>query len=333
MIGIFRQKTPANVLLLLIFGFLIKLPMFMPAFVQHHLPTIEQKDGILFHTILNFLKPAGAAWPGFYAALTFLLLFTQAISLTRIINDHRMMSRSNYLAGMSYLLITSFFPEWNYFSAPLLINSILIFVLGWLFKSYNQQSAKALIFNIGLAIGISSFIFFPSVSFTLWIFFALMVMRPFRIDEWLLFILGITVPYYFYGVYLFFTDQWDIKKLLPYLIIHVPSLQRSIWLAASSLLLMIPFLTGGYFVQDNLRRMLIQVRKNWSLVLLYLLVAVFTPFVNSTNTYENWVMAAVPFAAFHACTYFYPSRKLFPLLLFWVTVGFVLVYQYYKPGW
>jgi hypothetical protein len=328
-IGIFRQKTPANVLLLLIFGFLIKLPMFL----HPHVPVVQPKDGILFNSILDFLEPAGKAWPGVYAALAFLLLYTQAMFLTRVINDHRMMSRSNYLAGMSYLLVTSFFPEWNYFSAPLLINSILIFVLGWLFKSYNQPGAKGIIFNVGLAIGICSFIFFPSMGFVLWIFFGLMVMRPFRIDEWLLFILGITVPYYFYGIYLFFTDQWDIKKLIPYLDVHIPSLQQSIWLAVGSLLLMIPFLTGGYYVQDNLRRMLIQVRKNWSLLLLYLLVAVAIPFMNATKTYENWVMAAVPFAAFHACTYFYPARKLFPLILFWLTVGFVLVYQYYEPGW
>src|SRR5205814_1532006 len=189
-------------------------------FIHPYVPVAQPKDGILFHSILNFLRPAGTAWPGFYAALAFLLLFTQAISLTRIMNDHRMMSRSNYLVGMSYLLITSFFPEWNYFTAPLLINSILILILGWLFKSYNLQTAKALIFNIGLAIGICSFIFFPSVSFILWIFFALMIMRPFRIDEWLLFILGFTVPYYFYGVYLFFTDQWCIKKLVHYFNVH-----------------------------------------------------------------------------------------------------------------
>jgi hypothetical protein len=152
-------------------------------------------------------------------------------------------------------------------------------------------------------------------------------------NEWLLCLLGITTPYYFYAVYLFLNKQWSPDKILPYLTVEFPSLQQSIWLAASALLLMVPFLTGGYFVQDNLRRMLIQVRKAWSLVLLYLLVAIFIPFVNTSNTFENWVMAAVPFAAFHSCTYFYPPRKTFPLILFWISVAFVLAYQYYGPGW
>jgi len=244
-----------------------------------------------------------------------------------------MMSRPNYLPGMAYLLITSFFPEWNYFSAPLLINTLLIFVLAWLFKMYNHPRAKGIVFNTGLAIGISSFIFFPSITFVIWVLFALMIMRPFRINEWLLCLLGLTSPYYFYGIYLFLTGSWTPEKILPYLTVQLPSLQQSIWLAVSALLLMVPFLTGGYFIQDNLRRMLIQIRKGWSLILVYLLVAIFVPFVNTSNTFENWVMAASPFAAFHACTYFYPQRKLFPLVLFWISVAFVLFYQYYGPRW
>lgn len=90
---------------------------------------------------------------------------------------------------------------------------------------------------------------------------------------------------------------------------------------------------GGYYVQDNLRKMLIQVRKGWSLLLLYLLVAILVPFINNTETFENWVMAAIPFAAFHACTYLYSTLKIIPVLFFWLTVAFVLAYQYAGPGW
>jgi hypothetical protein len=298
-----------------------------------HVTTFQPKDGILFRGILTFLEPTGKANPVIYPVLAFILLYTQAIALVRLINNYRMMNRSNYLPGMAYLLITSYFPEWNYFSAPLLINTLLIFVLGWLFKIYNHPRGKGIVFNVGLIIGVSSLIFFPSVTFVIWVLFALMVMRPFSINEWLLCLLGVTSPYYFYAVYLFLTNQWQPSKILPYLSASLPSLQQSIWLALSSLLLMVPFLTGGYFIQDNLRRMLIQVRKGWSILLIYLLVAIFVPFVNTSNTFENWVLAAVPFSAFHACTYFYPPRKIFPLILFWTSVAFVILYQYYGPRW
>ena len=302
-------------------------------FLHPHVMVSRPEEGILFRAILNFLAPTGKSFPSIYPLLAFFLLMLQAITLTRFINNQRMMSKPTYFPGMAYLLITSLFPEWNYFTAPLLVNTILLFVLTQLFHIYNQQNAKGTIFNIGLALGISSFLFFPSLTFIIWILLALAVMRPFRLNEWVLCIIGITTPFYFYAVYLLVTDQWSWGQLWPYFAVKLPSLKQSAWMAGSAFLLTVPFLVGGYYVQDNLRRMLIQVRKGWSLLLLYLLGAIFVPFVNNTNTLENWVMVAIPFAAFHACTYFYSTLKILPILLFWLTVAFVLGYQYYGPGW
>lgn len=329
MIGVFKQKNPANIILLLVAGLLIKLPMFL----HPHVVESRPNDGLLFSKILEFLEPYGNSVSQVYPALAFGLLFLQAMQLTRFINTQRMMTRPNYLPGISYMLITSLFPEWNYFSAPLIVNTILIFVLSSLFTTYNQANAKGTIFNIGLGLGIASFLFFPSITFIVWILLALMVMRPFRLNEWVLCIIGITTPFYFYAIYLFFTGNWSWSQLWPHFSISMPRITQSAWLAGSAFLLAVPFLLGGYYVQDNLRRMLIQVRKGWSLLLLYLLGAIFIPFVNSTNTFENWVMAAIPFAAFHACAYFYSGLRIIPYLIFWLSVAFIIGYQYFGPGW
>ena len=192
---------------------------------------------------------------------------------------------------------------------------------------------KGAIYNIGLALGISSFVFFPSVTFIAWILLALMVMRPFRLNEWALCILGATTPFYFYAVYLFISGPWDWNIFWPYFSIGLPAVRQSAWLAGSAFLLALPFLAGAYFIQNSLRRMLIHVRKGWSLLLLYVLGAIFVPFVNSADTFENWVIAAIPFAAFHAAAYLYSTWRIFPLLLFWLTVTFILAYQYAGPGW
>jgi hypothetical protein len=325
-IGIFKQKNPGNVILLLVFGVLIKIPMFL----HPHVPLPHPGHGLLFQKILRFLEPTARNSPLIYPLLAYGLIFLQAILLNRFINAQRMTSRPTFFPGMAYMMITSLLPEWNYFSAPLIVNTILLFVLNGLFKIYNQQDARGAIFNIGLALGISSFLFFPAITFLIWILLALAVMRPFKLNEWVLCIVGVTTPYYFYGIYLFITDKWSIENLLPHFSIGLPRITQSAWLAGSAFLLIVPFLSGGYFVQDNLRKMLIQVRKGWSLLLLYLLGAMFIPFVNSSDTFENWVITAIPFAAFHACTYLYSSIRIVPLLLFWLTVGFILGYQYYQ---
>lgn len=329
MIGIFKQKNPANLLLLLLLGVLIKLPMFL----HPHIVGLHTEDSILYSALLKFIQPNGNNFPSIYPFIAFVLLFLQAVMITRFINVHRMVNLPGYLPGMAYMLITSLFPEWNYLSAPLIVNTIFLFILSGLLKIYNLQNPKGTIYNIGLALGIALFFYFPSITFIVWVFIGMLVMRPFRLNEWVLCIIGITTPFYFYSIYLFISSQWSWQNLVSDISFHFPIVKQSPWLAGSSFLLALPFLMGGYYIQNRLRRMLIQVRIGWSLLLLYLMAALVVPFINDGSTFENWIMCAIPFATFHACTYLYSTQRIFLLLLFWATVGFVLSYQYFGPGW
>jgi hypothetical protein len=328
-IGIFKQKNPANLLVLLVIGFLLKLPLF----IRPHQPIVRDSDGVLYKTIIRGLDAAAVSAAWIYPLLTFLLLLLQAVSLTRFINSQRMTTRATYLPGLAYMLITSLLPEWNYFSAPLLVNSILLFILYWVFGIYNKQNVRGAVFNIGLALGIACFLFISSLTFVIWILLALAVTRPFRINEWLICLLGVTTPFYFYAIYLVINNAWSWDTILPSIYLGLPRLTKSPWMAVSVLLMMVPFLLGGYYVQENLRRMLINVRKAWSLLLLFLLVALVLPFINTNDTFENWIMAVVPLAAFHGCAYLYSKWKILPLIMFWATVAFIVIYQYWGPGW
>lgn len=329
MISIFKQKNPANLLLLLVAGILIKMPMFL----EPHGAMVRPEDGILFEGIINLFAATAKSTPIFYPLLTFVLLFTQAIMLTRFVNAQRMMSKPTYLPGLAYMLITSLFPEWNYFSGPLLCNTILLFILSALFGMYNKPNARGTIYNVGLALGVSGFLFISSLTFIIWILLAMAVMRPFRINEWLICLLGITTPFYFYAIYTVVDGSWSWDEFVPRITLGYPSMKQSAWLSGSAFLIMIPFLSGGYYVQQNLRRMLINIRKGWSLLLLYLFAALLLPFVNTSDTFENWIMAMVPMAAFHGYSYFYSGWKVFPLIVFWLTVAFIVGYQYSGPGW
>ena len=82
MIAIFKQKNPANLLILLIVGVFIKMPMFM----KPHQAVLRPADGILFEGIINLFASTAKSNPIFYPLLTFALLFIQAIILNRFIN-------------------------------------------------------------------------------------------------------------------------------------------------------------------------------------------------------------------------------------------------------
>lgn len=329
MVGIFKQKNPVNFLLLLLFSVLIKLPMF----VHPHIIRGNKEDSAIYAWFIKFLGSFSHSFPRVYPLLAFVLLFLQSILITRFVNSHRMINTHGYLPGMAYMLITSLFPEWNYLSAALIVNTIFLFALYGLLKIYNQQQVNGTIYNIGLTLGIASFIFIPSLTFIIWIFFGLLIMRPLRLNEWVLCIVGIATPFYFYAVYLIISSQWSWQGIWPGLALHLPKFNQSPWFAGSAFFLIVPFFAGSFYIQNRLRRMLIQVRKGWSLLLLYLLAAIFTPFFSSGDIFENLVLCTIPFACFHASMYMYSEMRVFILLIFWLTVAFVVSYQYYGPGW
>lgn len=324
MIGIFRQKSPGNALLLLVYALVLKFSMFLRPVA----PAIHAEDNYLYRVILNALDTLFHQSALLYAILTFLILFSQATLFNRVCNHHKVLPKPNFLPGMSYLLITSLLPDWSHFSAPLLINSIMIWVWHQMMELYNSQRPGSAIFAIGVWTGVVSLLYIPAVAFLLLVLFGLITMRPFRIREWFVCLLGFTFPYYFLFLALYLLGRWSWSNIVPHIVFTVPALPSSIWVTLGIAWMVIPFIIGGYFVQKNLNKVLIQIRKSWSLLLLFLIVDVMIILINRVNSYENWIVLAVPFAAFHAAAWFYPNRKTVPLVLHWLIVTYILVVNY-----
>ncbi len=324
MTGTFKANNPYNNFLLLLYGVLIKLPMFLYPSV----PEPQLVDGFLYKAILKMLQPIGTGFPLIYPLITFILLYTQAVYFNKLVNDQRIMQRPNYLAGMSYLLITSLFIEWNVLSAPLIINSLLIWVWAKMSGLHSDQKPKTALFNIGIAIGICTFFYFPSLAFAALIIFGLAITRPFKLAEWLIALLGIITPYYFLIAYVFLTDRWQGYRL-PGFAVTYPVFDQTKWAYAAIIIVLVSSMIGILYIQQNFRRQLIQARKSWNLTFLYLMVAVFVPFVNATHTFEYWILCAVPLSAFTAATFLYPAKNWFPALLHWLMVAFVIVISYF----
>lgn len=328
MVFLFKQKAPANIVVLFLFGLLIKLPLFLyPKII-----TVPETDGRLYTVFITSLgSSAGSA---VLASITaFFLLYVQALMVNYLINEYRLTTRQTFLPAMAYMLITSLLPEWSYMSAVLLSNTFIILMFIVLFRLYNATTGNGKIYNIGLLAGLGSYIFFPSLLFSISIILGLMILRPFRINEVFLLFMGALTPYYFDAVYLFLNDALTQEHFLQAVYLHLPPLQHSFWIVAAAVLLCIPFLLGGYYIQLQLRKMLIQARKNWSILLVYLLLAFVIPFINSAPSFYTWLLAAAPFACFHACAYLYTPRKWLPSVLFTASLVFILLQQYLTTTW
>jgi hypothetical protein len=323
--GIFKANNPYNAFLLFVYGLLLKMPMFLHPVI----PVAQKTDGFLFKVLLKQLAIVGNNFPLIYPVITFILLFTQAITFNNLVSEQRLMQRSNYLTGMSYLLITSLFPEWNVLSAPLIINTLLVWVWARMSGLYNNTKAQATLFNIGMVIGVSTFFYFPSIAFAALVIFGLVVTRPFRPAEWLIALFGIITPYYFLLAYVFLTDKWKGYKF-PGVAISYPKFDKSGWAMMAIAIVLFATVIGLFFIQQNFRRQLVQTRKSWNLVFLYFLVAVFIPFINAAHTFHYWILCAVPLSSFVACTFQYSSRRWFTWSLHWLMVAFVIAFYFVK---
>lgn len=324
MIGIFKQKASANALLLFIYALILKFPLFLHPFP----PVLHAEDNYLYRFILTALNSLFGKTTVPYAILSFIILFSQATLLNSICNYHKMLPRSNYLPAMCYILVTSLLPDWGHFSAPLLINSIMIWCWYRMVALYNNPSPVTAIFNIGLFIGLATLLYMPAIAFLILLLFALLIMRPFRLQEWFVGFVGFTSPYYFLILLLYFTHQLNWSNLVPHISFTFPAVPGSIWILFSISLLVIPFVIGGIFVQNNLNKMLIHVRKSWSLVLVFLISAVLVIIINKAGSYENWIVTAMPFAVFHSAAYYYPTNRVLVNALHWVSFSVAIVINY-----
>lgn len=323
MIGIFKQKNPGNTLLLLIYALVLK----FPSFLYPSLPLQQPGDHYLYIQLVSFLQALHL--PAIlYSLFAFILVFGQALLFNRICNAQKMIAKPSYLPAMAFILVTSLFFEWNQFSAPLLINAFLIWIFYRVMILYNVPKAGNVIFNIGLLLGIITMLYSPAIVFILLVLFTLFIMRPFRIQEWVIAFLGITTPYYFLALILYFTNQWSWEHLIPSISFNIPRMPTSVFTTISIALLVIPFIVGGIFVQNNLNKMLIQVRKGWSLLLILLMISLLVTLIDTDTTYVNWMLCVVPISAFHAAAYFYPLNRTFLLVLHWITFAYALYINY-----
>ncbi len=325
MTGIFRTNNPLNTFLLLVYGILLKFVWI----IHPQIPVPQNSDGFLYKYILSGIKPYLDAYPTGYFIITFLLLFTQAIGLNHIIISRRLMQKPNYLPAMSFLLITSFFSEWNILSAPLIINTILIWVWGRMSNLNNNQHAKSTLYNVGIAIGICSFFYLPSLAFALLIIFALVITRPLRAAEWFITFMGIFTPWYFLAAWLFLTDNLYSFHLSGFGISY--PVYQSLTQELVGLLIIILLTVSGFFVvQSTNSKQVVQVRKNWGLILIYLIVTLLIPFINWAFMMEYWILTLVPASAFIGSAFYFPRIKWIPSLLQWFIVAFVLYVEYFQ---
>lgn len=249
--------------------------------------------------------------------------------INRNVSEQRMFQKPSFAPAMCYILITSLFAEWNIISPPLIITSLLIWAWSKMNKLHNESKPKTSLFNIGMLLGIASFFYFPAFILGAAMLVVSFFSRPFRIHEWLIAILGFFMPWYFMIAILYISDglvQFTIPKLLP----RLPYIVFNNWQWAAIIILGIALVTGLSYVQSNLRKQVVHVRKTWYHLAVYLVFSVLISLFFSNHKWQYYLLAAVPLSVYTGAAFFYPRKRWFPIVLHWALFAFVIAFSYFK---
>lgn len=249
------------------------------------------------------------------------MVIIQALRLNFLFNEQRMFVRNNFLTGMVYILLTGVFKEWGMITPALLSNLLLIWLFAKLVKLYNNPNPKTVIFNIGLIIGSSILLYHPTSMLILLALFALVVVRSFSITEWIVMMMGILAPFYFLFSFLYLTDRsGKMLQFLPVWKLGLPNANASIVFYISLALILIFLIAGLFYWQDQSRRMLIQVRKNWGVLMVFLLVMIPLPFISAAANLSSMFLWIIPVAPFMSNAFLAPRKNILPNIMFWSLV-------------
>jgi membrane-associated HD superfamily phosphohydrolase len=145
-----------------------------------------------------------------------------------------------------------------------------------------------------------------------------MVVRPFNITEWLVMLMGVLTPFYFLMSYLFLTEKWaNLSKLIPDFQLNLPDVDPNLLFFVSIGLVLLILMIGVFYFQDRSRRMLIQVRKNWGVLMVMLFIMLPLPFISENASLDSLLLWVIPVSPFMAMGFLSPKKETFPNIMFW----------------
>jgi hypothetical protein len=326
-IAYFKERNSFQVPALLFVTMALKL-----VFIYHpHFDTSSEPGGLLPAWLNGSVLPR--LNPVFAATLSQLVLFLSALFANYLLSSSRMFGRNNLLVALSMLLFTSLFPTSNQLSSTIFLLPLVILLFRQVTKLYNRAKARPVIINIGMIAGVGYLLYHPFIWLLPCCFIGLAGMRPFKLTEWLLLLLGFLTPAYFLLSYEFFTDQWHpYRHLISWsYYTHLPKISLYLWLGAG--LVFIWLMAAIPVWQRHMRRMLIQSRKNWYQLIFLGLFILPMAFFPTGNTSEALTLLSFP-AASIASNAFTGEKTFLSVLLFWLLVVAIIIsgWAYIQPA-
>ncbi len=260
-----------------------------------------------------------------YTLFSVILLFIQSLYLNNIVIRHKLFQRNSYIAAFVFLLLTSVFPRYSYFSETMLLNWLLLGAMDIMFGFSKTTQPRKLIYNAAFLFCLASLFQFTGLAYFMLLIAGLVLFRPFNTGEWSVALLGFTTPVYFLVCILFLTDRLYLFTKWPHIGFSVgaisgPPLYFIITLSGIAVLLA----SGFFAMQRNVALTNIYIRRDWIAVSFYLIISAMVAFATDKFVASAWLITvpALSIIVTHALAF--EKNKRFSNFIFYFSLIFLV---------
>ncbi len=292
-------------------------------------PSVLQfsSDSANFFGLMGILK----TYPIVIVVFSILLLLFQAIVLNQVLENHRLMERNQLLTAAVYILIISSSPILTNPFGVLLTNFILIIQLNVVLNIYGKKEPLRQIFDAAFLIGIASLLHLPVIIFIIFLWACLVLYQLFTWREWLISIIGITIPHLFAGTYFYWTGSFETE--FNTVTTFFTQIHPLVFTGGIYFYIVWGFLTLLTFISltqisRGLTQSTISIRKKYRVIVIFLIAAFVSAIIAGEMLMAHLVIAAIPISAFIAL-YLSKTKKTFiPEIIVILLFLSILVWKY-----
>lgn len=310
MLSFFKSNNPGVVAFYLFYLAAFRLVFF---FTSPDLSFIQ-----IYHEPLSSFLIGGFAadiflTPWVSTSVAALLVFVQSLFVNRIINEQRMTAKKNFLAGLLFIMLTSFFTQGLVLSPALIALTFIIIACETAFRLIKKEKMYGDIFDIGFLVSLASFFYFPAIALLFFSLACLINLRSFNYREYMVLLLGLATPFFLLFTYYYWNDD------LPQMIISVTNhYERGWflnfnphnieWIQIGVILALSVVLLG--LVPGVVYASLIQVRKFVAILMFLLLLISASFFLQQQVSLSHLVWLAFPLSIFLTMVIMQWKRKM-----------------------
>ncbi len=207
--------------------------------------------------------------PWILQVLAGIVVGSNALIINTLFNSNEFYEKNTYICSLLYIVLMSFYSSFYQIDGILLSQLFLILGLFQLFKLRQNEDGRKAVFNVAFFAGIAASLHPPILGIVPILFFMIWIVRPVKLRESILLLLGFAIPLFYAWVFLYTTNAKFKLSLIPF--------EKSLKITdldfyVSSSLLGLSLILSLLGLNVRLQKSSIRLKKILRIVLWYLLI-------------------------------------------------------------